>query len=174
VAFFSPWRHHAVASTANMPVWAADTPAPEAAGYYDYHGNRYMLIGDELPSWSYRPIPDPREAQCRNGELIERIRRDQEQQRQSYDRSLKLLMAVLTPQQAKDYRNKRYFEVTGSSGRQWMIWAGGQVGNVFLQPSHRCYCAQPPGYLPDPDAHLAQMLAIRTDDRAFEQVAHRM
>jgi hypothetical protein len=34
------------------------------------------------------------------------------------------------------------------------------------------YCAHPPDYLPDPDAWLAQMLALETDEAAFLRVAN--
>jgi hypothetical protein len=33
-------------------------------------------------------------------------------------------------------------------------------------------CAHPPGHLPDADAHAAQMLALVTDDEAFERTAN--
>jgi hypothetical protein len=90
-----------------------------------------------------------------------------------------LLLAVLTPEQAADYTERDWFEVRGSHGGRWRIRRNGQAGNVDLMPEGgsepvASFCAHPPGSLPDADAHLAQLLALVTDEDAFTRVAHRI
>lgn len=93
------------------------------------------------------------------------------------DRALELLAALLTDEQMASYRNKGWFEVRGSKGGRWRIRNRGQSGNVDLMPEIgeerlATYCAHPPENLPDADAHLAQVLALVTDEDAFTKVAN--
>lgn len=88
-----------------------------------------------------------------------------------------LLLSLLSDEQAASYREHGWFEVRGSSGRRWRIRNRGQSGNVDLMPEigeerDMTFCAHPPGSLPAADAHVAQMLALVTDDEAFERVAN--
>lgn len=93
------------------------------------------------------------------------------------DRAQELLLSLLSDEQAATYREHGWFEVRGSSGRRWRIRNRGQSGNVDLMPEigeerEMSLCAHPSVRLPDADAHLAQMLALVTDDEAFERTAN--
>lgn len=92
-------------------------------------------------------------------------------------RAEELLLSLLSDEQAASYRDKGWFEVTGSKGGRWRIRNRGQSGNVDLMPEigeerEATYCAHPPGQLPDADAYVAQMLQIVTDEDAFVKVAN--
>lgn len=92
-------------------------------------------------------------------------------------RAVELLLSLLSEEQAATYREHGWFEVRGSSGRRWRIRNRGQSGNVDLMPEigeerEMSFCAHPAERLPDADAHVAQMLALVTDDEAFERTAN--
>jgi hypothetical protein len=93
------------------------------------------------------------------------------------ERALELLSLCLTDEQMASYRERGWFEVTGSKGGRWRIRARGQSGNVDLMPEigeerEATYCAHPPEGLPDADAHLAQALTLVADEDAFLSVAN--
>lgn len=83
-----------------------------------------------------------------------------------------LLSSALTSEQQGTRREHGYFDVSGSAGGRWRIWNNGQSGNVQDLASGMGYCAHPPDYMPVPDAHLAQMLALVTDEAEFRKVAY--
>ena len=92
-------------------------------------------------------------------------------------RAEELLLSLLSEEQAASYRERGWFEVRGSKGGRWRIRNRGQSGNVDLMPEigeerEATYCAHPPDGLPDADAHVAQMLALVTDEEAFLRVAN--
>jgi hypothetical protein len=88
-----------------------------------------------------------------------------------------VLLSLLTAEQAASYQENGWFEVRGSRGGRWRIRNRGQAGNVDLMPEigeerDASFCVHPPDGLPDADAHLAQMLALVTDEDRFRQVAN--
>jgi hypothetical protein len=92
-------------------------------------------------------------------------------------RAAELLRSLLTPEQWASYQESGWFEVRGSKGGRWRIRNRGQSGNVDLMPEigeerDVTYCAHPPGGLPAADAHVAQMLALVTDEEAFVRTAN--
>jgi hypothetical protein len=109
-----------------------------------------------------------------------RAREDAERkaaQAKANDRALGLLKSMLTDQQWADYEGRGWFEVRGSRGRRWRIRKGGQSGNVDLMPEQgevreASFCAHPRDWLPNADAHLAQMLALVADEEEFVRVAN--
>ncbi len=95
----------------------------------------------------------------------------------AHDRALDLLLSLLSEEQAASYRDNGWFVVRGSDGRRYRIRRGGQSGNVDLLPEvgderEATFCAHPPGRLPDPDAHVAQMLHLVTDAPDFRKIAN--
>jgi hypothetical protein len=103
--------------------------------------------------------------------------------RRAYDEAWaqaeRTLLRWLSPGQARDYRERRQFDLTGGDGCQWRILCQGQTGNVErLVPevvdgteSILQYCAHPRG-LPDPAAWLAQAMAVAHDVTRFMAVAN--
>jgi hypothetical protein len=92
-------------------------------------------------------------------------------------RAQELLLSLLSPEQRESYLDRGWFEVRGSRGGRWRIRDRGQSGNVDLMPEigeerDATYCAHPPGGLPAADAHLAQMLALVTDEESFVRIAN--
>lgn len=92
-------------------------------------------------------------------------------------RARELLLAVLTPEQADSYTRRGSFEVRGSAGGRYRINDRGQAGNVdrlagIGDERIASYCCHPPGGLPHADAHLAQLLALVTDERKFLETAN--
>ena len=97
--------------------------------------------------------------------------------REAKDRALELLGMVLSADQMASYREKGWFEVRGSKGRRWRIRANSVAGNVDLMPEigevrEATLCCHPREQLPAPDVHLAQMLALVTDEDEFMRVAN--
>lgn len=93
------------------------------------------------------------------------------------ERAEELLLLMLTEEQAASRREHGFFTVLGSrSGKAYRIHDRGQAGNIDrLGDDGRreyTYCAHPPAGLPAADAHLAQMLAIATDEDEFLRVAN--
>jgi hypothetical protein len=156
-------------------------------------GTAYVSTGSQWVSWntSYTEMTEEQQAELAEAHRVAEERRlaqqaewaAAERERQAgrekaSARATGLLLSLLSDEQAATYREHGWFEVRGSSGRRWRVRNRGQSGNVDLMPEigdvrEATYCAHPPGSLPDADAHVAQMLALVTDDAAFERTANR-
>lgn len=114
---------------------------------------------------------------------LEREARDAEaRQKAAGERSRALLRACLSEAQWASYENRGWFELTGSLGNRWRIRRDHYSGNVFrVLPrlgypfDHTVrvvkYCAHPGETLPLADMHLAQALAIASDEEQFSRTA---
>jgi hypothetical protein len=91
------------------------------------------------------------------------------------EKAERILLGWLSPAQQDSYREKRYFDVTGSDGRQWRIICQGQTGNVQRLDDRgvwvQSWCAHPRG-LPDPVAWLTQAMAVAHDAAGFLKTAN--
>lgn len=147
-------------------------------------GTSYVSTGTQWITWNAaaQETEDERaererlRAEASARYAAEEAGRQLERQRAS-DRAVELLLSLLSDEQAATYREHGWFEVRGSSGRRWRIRNRGQSGNVDLMPEigeerDATYCAHPAERLPDADAHVAQMLALVTDDEAFVRTAN--
>ena len=90
--------------------------------------------------------------------------------RRARRRAEALLWAWLTPVQRKQYRARRWFEVTTASGRRYRILRGGVVR---LDPRGSGYCIEATSPVPVADEMLANKLLLETDERRFLATAHR-
>ena len=81
-----------------------------------------------------------------------------------------LLWAWLSPAQRTQYRARRWFEVTTTSGRRYRILRGGVVR---LDPRGSGYCIEATSPVPVTDEMLANKLLLETDERRFLATAHR-
>jgi len=153
----------------------------------------YVSNGVSWVSWNTRYEEETeeqqREREAREAEVMADWRRQHAEQEaaeaerareraEADQRAQELLLSLLTPQQRESYLDKGWFEVRGSKGGRWRIRNKGQSGNVDLMPEigeerDATYCAHPPGGLPNADAHLAQMLALVTDEESFLRTANR-
>jgi len=89
--------------------------------------------------------------------------------RQARLRAEALLWAWLSPAQRKQYRARRWFEVTTSSGRRYRILRGAVVR---LHPRGSAYCIEATSPVPVADEMLANKLLLETDERRFLATAH--
>ena len=94
------------------------------------------------------------------------------------ERAEALLLGLLDEDQAASYIQRGWFEVTGSAGGRFRVNKRGQAGNVDELPADggdriASYCIHPSGGFPDADAHVAQYLALVTDEPEFRRVANR-
>jgi hypothetical protein len=90
--------------------------------------------------------------------------------REARMRAEALLWAWLSTAQRKQYRRKRWFEVTTISGRRYRILRGGVVR---LDPRGSGYCIEATSPVPVADEMLANKLLLETDERRFLATAHR-
>ena len=81
-----------------------------------------------------------------------------------------LLWAWLSPAQRRQYRARRWFEVTTTSGRRYRVLRGGVVR---LHPRGSGYCIEATSPVPVADEMLANKLLLETDERRFLATAHR-
>jgi hypothetical protein len=152
-------------------------------------GTAYVSTGGQWVAWnaSYTEMTEEQAAAFAEAQRVAEERRaaqeaqwaaERAERDKASERAEELLLSLLSEEQAATYREHGWFEVRGSSGRRWRIRNRGQSGNVDLMPEigdvrQATYCAHPPGHLPHADAHVAQMLALVTDDKAFERTANR-
>ena len=152
-------------------------------------GTAYVSTGTQWVSWntSYTEMTEEQQAAVAEAHRAAEERRaaqeaewaaERAEREKASERAAGLLLSLLSDEQAATYREHGWFEVRGSSGRRWRIRNRGQSGNVDLMPESgdvrvATYCAHPPESLPHADAHVAQMLALVTDDEAFERTANR-
>ena len=90
--------------------------------------------------------------------------------RQARRRAEALLWAWLSPAQRQQYRARRWFEVTTTSGRRYRILRGGVVRR---DPRGSGYCIEATSPVPVADEMLANKLLLETDERRFLATAHR-
>jgi hypothetical protein len=81
-----------------------------------------------------------------------------------------LLWTWLSPAQRRQYRRRRWFEVTTASGRRYRILRGAVVR---LGPRGSGYCIEATSPVPVADEMLANKLLLETDERRFLATAHR-
>jgi hypothetical protein len=104
--------------------------------------------------------------------LVPRIRRcwgALVRRRQAKLRAEALLWAWLSPAQRKQYRARRWFEVTTASGRRYRVLGGA----VVRLPRGSGYCIEATSLVPVADEMLANKLLLETDERRFLATAHR-
>jgi hypothetical protein len=90
--------------------------------------------------------------------------------REASRRAETLLWAWLSPAQRRQYRARRWFEVTTASGRRYRILRGGVLR---LDPRGSGYCIEATSPVPVADEMLANKLLLETDERRFLATAHR-
>jgi hypothetical protein len=90
--------------------------------------------------------------------------------RQARLRAEALLWAWLSPTQRKQYRTRRWFEVTTASGRRYRVLRGGVVR---VDPRGSGYCIEATSPVPVADEMLANKLLLESDERRFLATAHR-
>jgi hypothetical protein len=90
--------------------------------------------------------------------------------RQARMRAEALLWAWLSSAQRRQYRARRWFEVTTASGRRYRILRGGVVR---LHPRGSGYCIEATSPVPVADEMLANKLLLETDERRFLATVHR-
>lgn len=139
--------------------------------------------GGWTAGYSYAPA---RQITARDREEAERSRRENEQiiarretERKAAEKTAEeLLVRFLSDEQKKEYREGRQFHVAAGSGRRYRVKYG-SAGNVYeLDDQGReaaRLCAHPISSVgvPHPDAMLAQLLMLRTDEEKFRKVAKR-
>jgi hypothetical protein len=153
-------------------------------GFNTTTATAYISNGATWVSWN-TPVQETedqqREREERQRAEAERFAREDAERRAVREaanaRALELLRSMVSEQQWADYQAKGWFEVRGSRGRRWRIRKSGQSGNVDLMPEagdvrEASFCAHPGDWLPNADAHLAQMLALVTDEEEFVRVAN--
>ena len=101
---------------------------------------------------------------------IRRYRAGLVRRRQVRLRAEALLWAWLSPAQRRQYRARRWFEVTTASGRRYRILRGGVVR---VDPRGSGYCIEATAPVPVADEMLANKLLLETDERRFLATAHR-
>jgi hypothetical protein len=101
---------------------------------------------------------------------IRRIRGARVRRRQARLRAEALLWAWLSPAQRRQYRARRWFEVTTASGRRYSVLRGGVVR---LDPRGSAYCIEATSPVRLADEMLANKLLLETDERRFLATAHR-
>jgi hypothetical protein len=89
--------------------------------------------------------------------------------RQARLRAEALLWTWLSPAQRKQYRARRWFEVTTASGRRYRVLRGGVVR---VRPRGSAYCIEATSPVPVADEMLANKLLLETDERRFLATAH--
>ena len=106
----------------------------------------------------------------RQAAFSERLRFEQK----ASEKARALLLAWLSDKQRNTLTRYGFFEVTGSRGNTYRILPG-VTFNVQLMRggvANAAYCAAPRG-VPEADVHLAQALALMSNERAFLDVANR-
>jgi hypothetical protein len=96
-------------------------------------------------------------------------------------RAYELFRSLLTEAQRTEMDTEQYVTVIGSHGGEWRLYVIETVNNCMRiykshlpgrKPRFRKWCAALP-VLPYPifDTHIAQLLAIQTDERRFTRIA---
>jgi hypothetical protein len=108
-----------------------------------------------------------------------RLKQIEEQQAKHKAASLRaenLLFTILTPSQVRQYTDDEYFDVQ-ISGRTYRIRKGYSRNIELIEAGKPVakYCAHPEDayHTPAPDAMLAQLLMLQTDEQGFLKLANK-
>ena len=87
-----------------------------------------------------------------------------------------LFLSTLSDEERETYEREKCIYVRGNHGRRYRIRCVGQSGNVeWVDEDGNLrgrLCAHPRGYVPNPDAWLAQKLILKTDENHFNATAN--
>lgn len=143
-----------------------------------------------------RPREDPvvaAERRQREAEaLFRRVEAESRSKEEAKAKAEQTLLSLLTPEQRREYRERKHFHIRGSKGTLYRILHGssGNVRQVLSEADEgrglHAYCAHPRmrvegddsigvvgGVLPHEDAMIAQMLQLMVDEDSFLAVANR-
>jgi hypothetical protein len=147
----------------------------ELAYGYAAQPYRFYRIGSEVPEAAVSQAQQ-REMERQQEEYARAAAEQARARTEAWERAERLLLRWLSPGQARDYRERGWFDVAGSDGHRWRIVCQGQTGNVQLLNARgewtHAYCAHPRGRLPDPAGWLAQAMAIAHDAAGFRRIAN--
>lgn len=135
---------------------------------------------DWVPAGAYiAPTPEQVASAAAVAEESKRAREQREAERKAArERAMNLFLGTLTPRERQEYDKSKAFRVRGSRGTDYQITCAGQSGNVLWYDKdgevRGSMCAHPEGYLPDPDAWLAQRLILMTDEKKFVNTSYRI
>jgi len=173
----------------------ANTPI-QAYSYVDqsYRQQRRAIRGDVYT----RPREDPVTVAERRQREAEALFRRVEAERRAKDEAVakaqETLLSLLTPEQRREYKERKMFHIRGSKGTLYRILHGssGNVRQVLSEADEgrglHAFCAHPrmgvdqrlaeeagiqPGHMPHEDAMIAQMLQLMVDEDQFLAVANR-
>ncbi len=157
--------------TPSAAYWPWPTTSPNTVAEVAYWGG-----------WNTAYVETAESRRARESALRERaaIERERLARREVAEvRARQLLHEHLSAAQKRDILAHGWFELRSDTGRRWRIRAAGIVGNVDLMPEdgsgirEASYCAHPGDHsLPRSDHHLAQKLALETDEAGFLAVAN--
>lgn len=92
------------------------------------------------------------------------------------EQAMDLLLGLLDDEQAASYQGEGYFDVIGNQGNRYRISAHGQINNVEMlgedDAKLATFCTHHREDMPVPDAHVAQLLSIVTDEAGFAERAY--
>lgn len=176
--------------------WTTGTTPIQA---YTYNDQARVVRDVQRRQAAYtRPIEDPVVAQERlqreREALFQRVEAERLAKDEAVARANETLLSLLTPEQRREYRERKQFHMRGSKGTLYRIIHGssGNVRQVLSEADEgrglHAFCAHPqmridqrtadeagitPGGLPHEDAMIAQMLQLMVDEDEFLAVANR-
>lgn len=175
----------------NALTWQSWVQQPPTIWSYDPQWvNMNTHYEETAEQMAARVAREAAEAEIRERERVAARARMEVREREVRDANQlaeSLLLACLSPEQARTHLEQGYIDVIGSRGHRFRIqtavrwdgrsWRGGtQSGNVLLLDAEgrtqAKYCVHPPDYLPHADAWLAQKLALEADEDTVLAVAN--
>lgn len=155
---------------------------------YANNSSTVIPLGGYYTSRAWADTREPSETVAeRQRVYLERVRAQEERQREASRRretasarAKALLYRFLSPEQIESYEDahRGYFVIIGSCGTPFRIGCNGWEGNIkvmsprFPRREMASVCAHADGNVPVYDHHLAQMLALQTDEQEFMRLAH--
>lgn len=143
--------------------------------------NALKSVENAWTNWNDQWTPSQRRRiERENAERRNHTNQLQENQRRAQvmaeERAMGIFLHTLTEEERASYEKEKCIYVRGNRGRRYRIRCAGQSGNVeWLDESGQMrgkFCAHPGGYVPDPDAWLAQKLVLMTDEDSFLGIAN--
>lgn len=139
--------------------------------------NTFYSNGQIRPPYqrTQQEIDDARRIEARR---VEETRQRTSERDTASQRAKDLLMTLLNEQQRESYEHTCSFEIIGSLGTRYRINRGTNGNVEWLTPDGESggrLCAHPTmveHWLPMPDVHAAQMLALMTDEAAWLRLAN--
>jgi hypothetical protein len=158
--------------TSAWVVWCDDSTATTAGAATWMWAEWQAPVAQKKQNRAQRRLAQRQEAE-RQAEAARRAKEAEAKRLAAQAKAEATLLAHLSPEQEKAWRENRHIFVTGKSGKRYLVTEhGAQEWDVAGNRMLRTFCNHVIGAVPGPDAVLTRKLALEYNEPYFHRCAN--